>query len=224
MEDINKHIDDQLAKDLKALEALESSQESNETQKPIDFYQAQKNVSDALSVRPRAYGAPAQLGIIVKRMVDDFRQTDYNVNRNQYNHLRDAEASQEAESLRQSYMTTEFLPLVESLVENYGVDAIVNSPTALAALDDVAITPNGQGDGFTKAYLQKMHEGQIGEASQSDVRVQFDLARARDMADKGNVRGGVQLARQIKQQVDEGRLSASSDDYKALSEASAWGN
>lgn len=210
-------------------EALaESSQEPAEGQeqvRPRDYYQMQQNAAYTASQKPTVYGSPAQMVTIVKQMVEDFKQTDYNINRNQYNHLQEYEAYDTAENLRQGYLVNEFFPLVESLVEIYGTDALLNSPRALATLDEVAITPNGAGDGFTKGYLMQMHKGQQAQApSESDIEVAYGVEKAQRLADQGNVRGGVNLAKQLKDRVDKGELSASDKDYKILAKGAAYGN
>lgn len=215
-------IDKQLAKELKALEASQEPVEGPQSHQPIDYYQAQQNSAYTASQSPTQYGSPAGMVQVVDKMVDDFKQTDYNINRNQYDHLREYEATDQAERLRQGYMTNEFLPLVESLVENYSVDALLNSPKALAKLDGVAITPNGAGDGFTKAYLSQMHKGQETVPSQSDAEVSLGVLKAQQMANNGDIRGGVGLAKQLKDKIDRGELSASEDDYATLARGASY--
>ncbi len=195
------------------IEDDESQSEPEELQKPIDFYQAQQNASYEASKRPRAYGSPAQMAIVVDKMLDNFRQEHYNISRNLYNHLMDVENRDNAEYLRQKYMTQEALPLVESFVETYGVDAVLNSPRVLKGLDSIMITPNGSGDGFTKAYLRQMHKGQAGEPSTSDAKLAYGMAKVRALADSDDIRGAVSMAKSLKKKVDEGELSASEKDY-----------
>ena len=216
MEDINKRIDDKLAKDLKALEATQEPVEDQEQAKPIDYYQAMRNDAYEASQSPTVHGSPAQLPIIVDKMVEDFKQTDYNVNRNQYDHLREYEANDEAERLRQNYLVTEFLPLVESVVEIYGPSALLNSQKALDKLDEVALTPNGSGHGFTEGYLMQMHKGQTPRGSRSDIEVSYGLAKAQDMANDGDIRGGIGLAKNLVERINRGELSASEEDYETL--------
>lgn len=204
------------------IEDDESQPETEELQRPIDYYQAQQNASYEALQRPRVYGSPAQMAIIADKMVSDFKQTHYNVSRNTYDHLMDVEARDNAEYLRQSYMTQEALPLVESFVETYGVDAVLNNQRVLDALDEIMITPNGFGNGFTKSYLQQMHKGQAKHASASDAKVSYDLAKAKSLADQDDIRGAVSMARAIKKKVDDGELSASEKDYNELLRADTF--
>lgn len=190
---------------------------------PIDLYQAQRNAAYTASQKATAYGSPAQIGRVVDDIVDDFKQARYNVSINQYNHLKDANAPDQAEYMRQDYMVKNALPLVESLVETYGVDAILNNKDALKKLDEVMITGNGSGDGFTAAYLKQMHKQQLGsQPSTSDAEVTNALRKIRAMADNDDIRGSVTEAKRIKEKVDNGSLSASEDDYNLLLQVASY--
>lgn len=190
---------------------------------PIDYYQAQRNAAYNASQKATAYGSPAEVSRIVDNLVEDFKQSRYNVSINQYNHLKDVNAPDLAEYARQDYMTKNALPLVESLVEAYGVDAILNNKDALSKLDEVMITGNGSGDGFTAAYLKQMHSQQMGEQpSSSDMEVTNSLRKIRAMADNDDIRGSVGEAKRIKEKVDNGELSANADDYNLLLRVSSY--
>ena len=188
-----------------------------------DYYQAQRNAAYEASQKATVNGSPAQIGKVVDDMVEDFKQTNYNVNKNQYDHLLDYELKDNAEYLRQDYMTNSALPMVESLVETYGVDAIINNKGALDKLDEIMISPNGSGKGFTKGYLEQMHEQQRGsQGSDSDIEVSYALKKIRNMAGSDDIRGSVDEARRIKDKVDNGELSASDDDYQMLLQVASY--
>lgn len=190
---------------------------------PVDYYQIQENAAYEASQKPTAYGSPAQIGKVVDQMVDGFKQEYYNVNKNAYDHYLDASAPDQAEYMRQDYMTKSALPLVESLVEMFGVDALLNNKGALSKLDEVMITNNGSGDGFTKGYLKQMHQQQIGtQGSDSDMEVVYGLSKVKQMADNNDIRGSVTEAKRLKEKVDNGELSASSDDYNLLLQVSSY--
>lgn len=191
--------------------------------KPIDLYQAQRNAAYEASQKATAYGSPAQIGRIVGDMIKEFRQERYNVAMERYKHLIDANAKDQAEYMRQDYMVKNALPLVESLVETYGVDAILNNKDALSKLDEVMITGNGSGDGFTAGYLKQMHNQQMGgQPSPSDMEVTRALSKIRAMADSDDIRGSVTEAKRIKEKVDKGELSANENDYNLLLQVSSY--
>lgn len=190
---------------------------------PVDYYQAQQNAAYEASQKPKTYGSPAQISQVVDEMVDDFKQEYYNVNKNAYDHYLDANAPDQAEYMRQDYMVKNALPLVESLVETYGVDAILNNKDALRKLDEVMITGNGSGDGFTKGYLKQMHGNQSsGSPSESDMEITYGLQKVRNMADSDDIRGSVNEAQRLKEKVDNGELSASENDYRMLLQVSSY--
>ena len=204
-------------------EASSEAPEAPSQAQPIDYYQAQRNAAYDASQKATAYGSPAQIGKIVDELVDDFKQARYNVSINQYNHLKDVNAPDQAEYMRQDYMVKNALPLVESLVETYGVDAILNNKDALDKLDEVMITGNGSGKGFTRGYLEQMHEQQRGaQNSISDMEVTYGLQKVRNMANNDDIRGSVNEAQRLKERVDNGELSASEDDYKMLLQVSSY--
>ncbi len=209
--------------ELRASDAFYADMPDDSTQQPIDFYQAQQNAAYEDSKKARTYGSPAEVNKIVNKLVDDFKQSSYNVNKNQYDHLIDAEAKDQAEYLRQGYMTNAALPLVESLVETYGVDAILNNKEALSKLDEVMITGNGSGDGFTKGYLEQMHFQQRGEkGSISDMEVVNGIRKIKAMADNDDIRSSVSKAKSLKDKIDRGELAASEDDYNLLLQVSSY--
>lgn len=190
---------------------------------PVDYYQMQQNAAYEASQKPKTYGSPAQIGRIVDKMVDDFKQEYYNVNKNAYDHYLDANAKDQAEYLRQDYMVKSALPLVESIVELYGADAVLNNKKALDKLDEIMISPNGSGDGFTKGYLKQMHKNQLGsQGSKSDAEITYGVSRIKQMADSDDIRGSVSEAQRLKEKVDNGELSANKDDYSLLLQVSSY--
>lgn len=197
--------------------------EVTQTAQPIDYYQAQRNAAYNASQRATTNGSPAEVKMIVNSMVEDFKESRYNVSKNQYDHLLDVNASDQAEYMRQDYMTKNALPLVEGLVEMYGVDAILNNKGALEKLDEIMITPNGSGSGFTRGYLEQMHEQQRGaQPSFSDAEVMVGIRKIKSMANNDDIRGSVAKAQKLKEKIDRGELSANDADYKLLLQVSSY--
>ena len=219
--DFEKRIDE--VNDQMLSDGSQEAQEEPSAPQPIDYYQAQRNAAYTASQKVTAYGSPAQIGRIVGDMIKEFRQERYNVAMERYKHLIDANAKDQAEYMRQDYMVKNALPLVESLVETYGVDAILNNKQALSKLDEVMITGNGSGDGFTAGYLKQMHNQQMGgQPSPSDMEVTRALSKIRSMADNNDIRGSVIEAKRIKEKIDRGELSANEDDYNLLLQVSSY--
>ena len=223
LDKIEEAKNQQLAESKEYYKTAPEPTEQPQTAEPVDYYQMQENAAYEASQKPTAYGSPAQIGKVVDKMVGDFKQEYYNVNKSAYDHYLDAEAKDKAEYLRQDYMNKSALPLVESLVEMYGVDAILNNKDALSKLDEVMITGNGSGDGYTKGYLKQMHKQQLGtQGSESDIEVTYGLSRIKQMASNDDIRGSVVEAQRIKEKIDNGELSASSGDYNLLLQVSSY--
>lgn len=221
--DVDKRLREEFGIDRMGNQTPQEPVEQPQQAQPIDYYQAQQNAAYDASQKATTNGSPAQVGKIVDEMVDDFKQARYNVSINQYNHLKDVNAPDQAEYMRQDYMTKNALPLVESLVEMYGVDAILNNKDALKKLDEVMITGNGSGKGFTRGYLEQMHEQQRGtQGSTSDMEVTYGLQKVRNMASNDDIRGSVNEAQRLKEKIDNGELSASDEDYQMVLQVSSY--
>ena len=219
--EFEKRIDE--VNDMMLSEASPEATEGPSQAQPVDYYQAQRNAAYEASQKATAYGSPAQISRVVDDMVEQFKAERYNVAKNQYDHLLDYDMKDQAEYMRQDYMTKNALPLIESLVETYGVDAILNNKQALSKLDEVMITGNGSGDGYTAGYLKQMHEQQRGEQpSSSDIEVTYAISRIKQMADNDDIRGSVTEAKRVKDKVDNGQLSANENDYRLLLQVASY--
>lgn len=185
-----------------------------------DYYQMQQNAAYEASQRPTAYGSPAEMGQVIDDMVTNTAEKYYNAYKNQYEHLIDANDYNGAKQMANEYMMYHGLPLVASLVEMYGADALINSRDALSKLDSIMLTGNGEGDGYTKAFLKQMYSQTLGtNGSTSDIEVTRGLQKAMGIADQGDIRSAVGLAKSLKEKIDRGELSASPEDYSMLVQA-----
>ena len=117
-------------------------------------------------------------------------------------------------------MESSFLPSVEALTAAYGPDAVLANRDVLGMLDDVAISRNGRGDGYTASFIRSMdsdERGQVG--SQSDSEVVNAIKKIRQLNRRRDIRSAVGMAENLKKRVDAGELSASDDDYMLLERA-----
>lgn len=206
--------------DGKAGRAIEEAQSSVETPPPpIDIYQGKRNYrNEQASV---SFGAPASLLEVVKGMVAEL-QPAYNLTINQYNHLTEYGMPADAQVMSEGYMEDDFIPVIMGLVDQYGADALLTCQQALDALDRMAITGNGDGTGYTAAFIRAMApEVQGTVASVSDGEVKEGIGRMIVLADDGYNSAAVSIAQGLKARVDNGEISASSIDYATLARVSA---
>lgn len=184
---------------------------------PTDYYQMQANAAQQASQSPTAYGSPAEMGQVVDSMVKEASEKYYNAYKHQYDHLVDTNDMNGAKQLANEYMMHHALPIIASLVEMYGADALVNNKGALEKLDTIMLTGNGAGDGYTKAFLKKMYSQILGtRSSSSDAEVVRGLQKATGIAEQGDIRSAVGIAKGLKEKIDRGELSASPEDYSTL--------
>lgn len=187
---------------------------------PTDYYQMQANAAHEASQRPTTYGSPAEMKQVVKELVDNTSEKYYNAYKHQYDHLVDANDMDSAKQMANEYMMYHALPVIASLVETYGADAIINSPGTLEQLDSIMLTGNGAGDGYTRAYIKQMYSQNLGtNGSKSDIEVTRGLQKATGIASQGDIRSAVGIAKTLKEKIDRGELSASSEDYSKLIQA-----
>lgn len=181
----------------------------------VDFYQQKQESSYRASQKPKTHGSPKQLGMIVSKMVKSCTR-DFREARSQFDSVSMTNPD-EAENIKMSYMEQKYLPLVESLASEYGTDALINSERALDELDSLALTANGYGKGYTKAYLKAIrNEGTMGKGSSTDAEVSNKIAHIERMAGKDDIRGAVSLAKRTLSKINEGSLSASDEDVQFL--------
>lgn len=182
-----------------------------------DYYQMQANAAQEASQRPTAYGSPAEMRQVVDALVKETAEKYYNAYKRQYDHLIDANDMNRAKQTANEYMMSHALPAVASLVETYGADAILNNKDALAKLDSIMLTGNGAGDGYTRAYLKQMYSQDLGSTgSVSDAEIVHGLRKAMGIANEGDIRSAIGLAKNLRERVDKGELSASPEDYAIL--------
>lgn len=202
-------------------EEIQSSEEAPvESAKPIDIYQAKRNYAIEQGRKAQSYGAPASMTEVVRDMVSSIEPM-YNLAVNQYNHLQEYDMTNEAQLTLDSYMENDFLPLVMGIVDQYGADALLTNRQVIDMLDGKALTGNGDGAGYTVAFVRAMApEVQGTVASVSDRELQDGLARLENLCDK-SPSAAASFAERLKERVDNGELSASQNDYALLARAAS---
>lgn len=124
-----------------------------------------------------------------------------------------------ANLLRDQYMREEFLPAVEVVANTVSPDELLNNKTALARLDEMAISGGRRRmDGYTAAYIRSAYRDVLGQASgESDETVIDGVRSVNSLMDSGEASGARGTARRLKKKIDAGELRASEDDYGLLS-------
>lgn len=214
MEDINARIDQYAAQELNNLKSLRSEPEQSMVQ-PIDVYQNKRNNRHENSWKAESYGAPTTLNVVAQQMADDVEPI-YNLATNQFNHLQEYGMQEDAQAMADDYMENDFIPMIMGFVDQYGADAILKNQRALEVLDSKALTGNGDGTGYTAAFIKAMApEVQGTVASVTDASLEQDINRMKELADS-SPKAAISLAKRLKDQIDNGMVAAGADDYRLI--------
>lgn len=217
MDDINTRIDQYAQQELKAIKdmrALEPDDQQPVAQ-PIDVYQNKRNNRYENSWKAESYGAPTTLNVVAQQMADNVEPI-YNLATNQFNHLQEYGMQEDAQAMADDYMENDFIPMVMGFVDQYGADAILKNQRALEVLDSKALTGNGDGTGYTAAFIKAMApEVQGTVASVTDASLEQDINRMKELANS-SPKAAISLAKRLKDQIDNGMVAAGADDYRLI--------
>lgn len=214
MEDINARIDQYAAQELNNLKSSRNEPEQSMAQ-PIDVYQNKRNNRHENSWKAESYGAPTTLNVVAQQMADNVEPI-YNLATNQFNHLQEYGMQEDAQAMADDYMENDFIPMIMGFVDQYGADAILKNQRALEVLDSKALTGNGDGTGYTAAFIKTMApEVQGTVASVTDASLEQDINRMKELADS-SPKAAISLAKRLKDQIDNGMVAAGADDYRLI--------
>lgn len=133
-----------------------------------------------------------------------------------------------AELAAKQYMEDRFLPAVEAIIRFSSPDELLNCKEALRELDKYAMG-TGSMSGYTASYVRSAYGDLLGKDldgrfDKSDPAISQMVMRVRILADKGDIRNAIGVAKQAKKQVDDGKNMASEDDYELISRVVAYAN
>lgn len=122
-----------------------------------------------------------------------------------------------ARMVRDQYMQESFLPVIQALVDMYGIDEILNNRKALSKLDDMVMIEGGKASGYSESFIRSMYGDGRGVApALSDGTVINKVRDITRLCENDQIRAAVGLANKIKTQIDNGEHSASPDDYELI--------
>lgn len=133
-----------------------------------------------------------------------------------------------AELAAKQYMEDRFIPVVEAIIRFSSPDELLNCKEALRELDKYAMG-TGSMSGYTASYVRSAYGDLLGKDldgrfDKSDPAISQMVMRVRILADKGDIRNAIGIAKQAKKQVDDGKNMASEDDYELISRVVAYAN
>lgn len=133
-----------------------------------------------------------------------------------------------AKLVAKQYMEERFLPAIETIIRFSSPDELLNCKDALRELDKYALGV-GSMSGYTASYVRSAYGDLLGKDldgrfDKSDPAITDMVMRVRVLADKGDIRNAIGVAKQAKKQVDDGENMASEDDYELISRVVAYAN
>lgn len=119
-----------------------------------------------------------------------------------------------AEMVKQQYMEENFLPAVEMVIIASTPDEVLNAKDVLKKFDELTFE---YGPGYTATYIRTAYQDQLGNASnQSDGYVRDQIQRLKYLASSDQIRAAYGVAKKLKEEIDNGEHTASSDDYDII--------
>lgn len=122
------------------------------------------------------------------------------------------------------YMEEQFLPAVETVINYTSPDELLNCKEALSALDKMALGV-GSMSGYTAAYVRQAYGEQLGQKQgESDPTVRASICRIKSLVGADQMRTAIGVARNIKEQIDNGEHQAGPEDYAIIGRIVAYAN
>lgn len=126
------------------------------------------------------------------------------------------------------YMEEHFLPAVETIIRFSSPDELLNCKPALSALDKLALG-TGSMVSYTASYVRSAYGDLLGadldsRFGQSDPAVRDSVRRIKALSASDKIRSAIGVAKQIKEQIDNGERMASEDDYEIIARVVAFAN
>lgn len=183
---------------------------------PVDVWQTRR---DSIQGRPapRVRGASKKLLLDLDRLLDNGIERAYKKAVDDSELLRAEGELQQAQIVEQQYMQEEFLPIVDALIRLNSQEEVLASQEALATLDALALVPGGnRADGYTSMFVSSLYEPVESQQFRSDIDVMQGIARIDKLADNGQMRPAITLAKRLVEGVDMGNYRATPEDYEFL--------
>ena len=211
-------MDKALSKRVDKLNEQMFADEENEQApaQPVDYYQEMRSKASKTLSKPVLNGSTQKILFEVAHAVEGlagpFRKAKDDSER-----LSAVGDKNRASLMRQQYMTEVFQPTVESLVMMNSPEEILNSTKALKALDEYALVNGGRASGYTASFVKTLHSKDFGGVlPTSDVNVVEGVRRVRELVARDAIRSAIDTAKKLKDRVDRGEFTASTDDYDLL--------
>ena len=218
LEKMLENIDINTKKELEASAAFYKNQAPEENvSSPVDIYQRTQDRIYDVKQKVFPKGSSAAVNMSTYAVIDGVGAEGlakaYSRAKEDIDALKSRGERGRAELIRQQYMTENFLPAVEIVVNSTSPDEVLNSKQALEELDKYALL-EGSGKGYTATYIRQAYGNQLGQKEgRSNASVRSDIMRINSLLDGGQVRTAVGIANKLKEKIDKGEAMADDIDY-----------
>ena len=207
-----KEANDEFLKD----EPVEEETQEVELASPVDLYKQRVDEQRKVSERPRLNGSTQKLLVDICAVTKNL-MPKFNKARDDSERLARLGDKQGARISREQYMQDYFLPSVESLVMTNSPEELMNSTKVLSELDKMVLTDGGRADGYTYAFVSQLYkDGMGGVVPTSDTVVEEAVRKIVRLVQSDQIRTAVGMAQRIKDSIDAGENTASTEDYELI--------
>lgn len=207
-----KEANDEFLKD----EPVKEETQEVELASPVDFYKQRVDEQRKVSERPRLNGSTQKLLVDICAVTKNL-MPKFNKARDDSERLARLGDKQGARISREQYMQDYFLPSVESLVMTNSPEELMNSTKVLSELDKMVLTDGGRADGYTYAFVSQLYkDGMGGVVPTSDTMVEDAVRKIVRLVQSDQIRTAVGIAQRIKDNIDAGENTASTEDYELI--------
>lgn len=207
-----KEANDEFLKD----EPVKEETQEIELASPVDLYKQRVDEQRKVSERPRLNGSTQKLLVDICAVTKNL-MPKFNKARDDSERLARLGDKQGARISREQYMQDYFLPSVESLVMTNSPEELMNSTKVLSELDKMVLTDGGRADGYTYAFVSQLYkDGMGGVVPTSDIVVEEAVRKIVRLVQSDQIRTAVGMAQRIKDSIDAGENTASTEDYELI--------
>ena len=213
-------------KDVDALKHPPKKEEADPVPEVVDIYQRNQDRIYDVNQKTFPKGSSAAVNMSTYAVIDgvgtEGLAKSFKRAKDDVNSLKNRGERGRAEIVRQQYMTENFLPAVEIVVNSTSPDEVLNSEQALKELDKYVLL-EGSGSGYTATYIRQAYGNQLGQKEgRSDHSVRSDVMRINALLDDGQVRTAFGIANKLKDKIDKGEAQADDIDYDLIGRVIAY--
>lgn len=183
---------------------------------PVDYYQSRSEAIRKANSRKFLNGSTQKVAVDVAAVADRLAPL-YNKAKDDSERLARIGDKERSRICKEQYMRDIFLPAVESLVLSNSPEEVLGAIKSLDKLDKFALIEGGKANGYTAAFISRLHSEDLGTVvPTSDTNVTEGVRRISRLINSDQIRLATGTAKRLKERIDNGEITASDDDYDLI--------